>query len=222
MNAIAVRLALAAALLASPILPRASEPAAPADPDKVLAELQHGNARFVKGAALHPHETRARRGELARGQHPGAAILGCADSRVPPEVVFDEGLGDLFVVRLAGNVAGPLDVGSLEYAVEHLGVSLVVVLGHHSCGAVKATVDSGGHAEGNIGEIVKAIAPAVEEARAHPGKEGLVDDAVHANARRTAAELTEKSPILEEAVKKGHLKIVVGVYDLASGKVDFE
>lgn len=219
MNAIALRLALLAALCA-PTLPRASEPAA--DPAKVLAELREGNSRFVKGAPLHPHETAARRSELAGGQHPGAAILGCADSRVPPEVVFDEGLGDLFTVRLAGNVAGPLDVGSLEYAVEHLGVSLVVVLGHHSCGAVKATVDAGGKAEGNIGAIVKEIAPAVDEARAHPGKEGLVNDAVHANARRTAAALVERSPILAEAVEKGHLRIVVGVYDLASGRVEFE
>jgi carbonic anhydrase len=217
----ALRLALAAALQL-PALSLASEPAASPEPAQVLAALKEGNARFVKGAPLHPHETTARRTELAGGQHPGAAILGCADSRVPPEVVFDEGLGDLFVVRLAGNVAGPLDVGSLEYAVEHLGVSLVVVLGHHACGAVKATVDSGGEAEGNIGAIVKEIAPAVEEARAHPGKEGIVNDAVHANARRTATALLARSPVLAEAVEKGHLKIVVGVYDLASGVVDFE
>jgi carbonic anhydrase len=219
-------LALAAVLL--PAFARAADshaghaaPAGPA-PDAVLKQLEEGNARFVAGKPKHPNASPARRGELAKGQHPKAAILGCADSRVPPELVFDEGLGDLFVVRVAGNVADPIDVGSVEYSVEHLGVGLVVVLGHHSCGAVKATVESGGKADGNIGAIVAEIAPAVEQAKAAPGKEGIVDDSVHANAKRTAAALVERSPILKKAVEEKKLKIVAAIYDLGSGKVEFE
>ena len=217
------RLAVLAAAL--PILAAAEEHhAAPAGPtpDAVLKELQAGNARFVGGKPKHPDASRARRAELAKGQHPKAAVLGCADSRVPPELVFDEGLGDLFVVRVAGNVADPVDVGSIEYAVEHLGVGLVVVLGHHSCGAVKATADAGGKAEGNIGAIVSEIAPAVEQAKASPGKEGLVDDAVHVNARRTAGALVERSPVLKKAVEEKKVKIVAAVYDLKTGQVEFE
>jgi len=230
MRSAVIGTALAALLVAPPLAARAKEapPSAQAEaapavtPDAALAELQRGNVRFVHGKATHPHDTAKFRATLATGQHPRAAILGCADSRVPPELVFDEGLGDLFVVRVAGNVASALDIGSVEYAVEHLGVNLVVVLGHHSCGAVKATVDSGGKAEGNIGAIVEEIAPAVEQARHSPGKEGLVNDAVHVNAHRTAEALAAKSPILAEAVEAGKLKIVVGVYDLASGAVEFE
>ena len=216
------RLAVLAAAL--PILASAEEHhvAAGPTPDAVLKELQAGNARFVGGKPNHPDESKARRAELAKGQHPKAAVLGCADSRVPPELVFDEGLGDLFVVRVAGNVADPVDVGSIEYAVEHLGVGLVVVLGHHSCGAVKATADAGGKAEGNIGAIVSEIAPAVEQAKASPGKEGLVDDAVHVNARRTAGALVERSPVLKKAVEEKKVKIVAAVYDLKTGQVEFE
>jgi carbonic anhydrase len=218
------RLAVLAALV--PVLASASEshsaPAGPS-PDAVVKELKDGNARFVAGKSKHPDQTVARRAELAKGQHPKAAILGCADSRVPPELVFDEGLGDLFVVRVAGNVADPIDLGSLEYAVEHLGVGVVVVLGHHSCGAVKATVDASGvlEAQGNIGAILAEIAPAVNQAKATPGKEGLVDDAVHANAARTAGALVERSPVLKKAVEEKKLKIVTAVYDLASGKVEW-
>jgi carbonic anhydrase len=224
-----MRLRLAAALaVALPTFVLAAEHAAdhaaPAGPtpDAVLKELGEGNARFVSGKVKHPNASAARRTELAKGQHPKAAILGCADSRVPPELVFDEGLGDLFVVRVAGNVADPIDIASVEYSVEHLGVGVVVVLGHHSCGAVKATVDSGGKAEGNLGALVAEIEPAVEQAKAAPGKEGLVDDSVHANAKRTAQALVERSPVLKKAVEEKKLRIVSAVYDLASGKVEFE
>jgi carbonic anhydrase len=217
------RLVLAVVLLA-PALSFADEHAAHSGPtaEAVLKDLKEGNARFVSGQALHPNDTPVVRAKLADGQKPKAAILGCADSRVPPELVFDEGLGDLFVVRTAGNVTGPMGVGSIEYAAEHLGVPLVVVLGHHRCGAVKATTEANGHAEGNIGEIVKAIAPAVAQAKAAPAKEGLVDDAVHVNARRTAESLTERSPLLKKLVAEGKVKIAVAVYDLATGKVEFE
>ncbi len=190
--------------------------------DESLAALKKGNARFTSGKSAHPNGSAERRKKIAASQHPKAVVLGCADSRVPPELVFDEGLGDLFVVRVAGNVADPVNVGSVEYAAEHLGVPLVVVLGHHDCGAVKATAEADGKAEGNIGAIVSEIAPSVEQARAAPAKEGLVNDAVHANARRTAAALTERSPLLKRLLEERKLRIVVAVYDLASGKVEFE
>jgi carbonic anhydrase len=216
-----VILAASPALASEPAHGSHAAPAAPS-PDAVLQELQNGNARFAAGKPSHPNGSAARRKKLVEGQNPKAVILGCADSRVPPELVFDEGLGDLFVVRVAGNVAGPVDVGSVEYAAEHLGVPVVVVLGHHSCGAVKATVDTGGKAEGNIGAIVGEIAPSVEQAKAAPGKGGVVHDAVHLNATRVASTLTERSPVLAELVKEGKLKIVSAVYDLDSGKVEFQ
>lgn len=198
-----------------------ASPAGPA-PEVVLKQLKAGNARFAAGKATHPDGSAARRKELTKGQHPKAVILSCSDSRVPPELVFDEGLGDLFVVRVAGNVADPVNLGSVEYAAEHLGTGVVVVLGHHACGAVKATAESGGKAEGNIGAIVAEIAPAVEQAKASPGKEGLLDDAAHANARRAAAALTERSPVLAKLVEEKKLVIKTAVYDLASGVVEFE
>ncbi|MGB8932168.1 MAG: carbonic anhydrase [Anaeromyxobacteraceae bacterium] len=216
-------LTLAATLLA-PVTALSNDHAAPAapNPDVVLKQLKAGNARFAAGKSTHPDGSAARRRGLTKGQNPKAVILGCSDSRVPPELIFDEGLGDLFVVRVAGNVADPIDIGSVEYAAEHLGTGVVVVLGHHSCGAVKATAESGGKAEGNIGAIVAEIAPAVEQAKASPGKEGLLDDASHANARRAAAALTARSPVLAKLVEEGKLKIAVAVYDLDSGKVEFE
>ncbi|HSN13758.1 MAG TPA: carbonic anhydrase [Anaeromyxobacteraceae bacterium] len=216
-------LALAATLLA-PAAALPSDHAAPVapSPEAVLKQLKAGNARFVAGKATHPDGSVARRRDLAKGQSPKAVVLGCSDSRVPPELIFDEGLGDLFVIRVAGNVADPVNLGSVEYAAEHLGTGVVVVLGHHACGAVKATAESGGKAEGNIGAIVAEIAPAVEQAKASPGKEGLLDDSSHANARRAATALTERSPVLKHLVEEGKLKIAVAVYDLASGKVEFE
>ncbi|HSM93900.1 MAG TPA: carbonic anhydrase [Anaeromyxobacteraceae bacterium] len=222
MNRLAA-LAFAAALLA-PATALPSDHPAPAapNPDAVLKQLKAGNARFVAGKSTHPDGSVGRRKELTKGQAPKAVVLGCSDSRVPPELIFDEGLGDLFVVRVAGNVADPVNLGSVEYAAEHLGTGVVVVLGHHACGAVKATAESGGKAEGNIGAIVAEIAPAVEQAKASPGKEGLLDDSSHANARRAAAALTERSPVLKHLVEEGKLKIAVAVYDLASGKVEFE
>jgi carbonic anhydrase len=221
MNRIA---SIALVALFAPAAVSASDAAAPAapSPQLVLKQLQDGNARFVAGKPLHPDGSVARRRDLAKGQRPKAIVLGCSDSRVPPELVFDEGLGDLFVVRVAGNVADPVNLGSVEYAAEHLGSPVVVVLGHHACGAVKATAESGGKAEGNLGAIVAEIAPAVEQAKAAAGKDGLLHDAAHANARRAARAMTERSPVLAKLVEEGRLKIAVAVYDLDSGKVEFE
>jgi carbonic anhydrase len=189
--------------------------------DEALAELKAGNARFVAGTELSPTRDMKRVKEVASGQHPEAVILSCADSRVPPEMIFDEGIGDLFVVRVAGNVAEPSTTGSIEYAAEHLHVPLIVVLGHHKCGAVKATAEATGEPEGNLGSIVKEIQPAVAAAKAHPGKEGLVDDAVHENAKLVAEELESESPVLKHLVHEGKVKIVTAVYDLESGKVEW-
>jgi carbonic anhydrase len=218
-------LAAALPLLATPALPAAEEAHEgkhARTPEAILADLKAGNARFVAGKATRPHATAKRLRETAKGQAPEAIILGCSDSRVPPEIVFDEGIGDLFIVRVAGNVAEEHTVGSVEYAAEHLNAPLVVVLGHHNCGAVKATAEATGPVEGNIGALVKEIQPAVEETKKGPAREGLVNDASHANARKQAEALVSKSPVLKHLVEAGKLKVVAAVYDLESGKIEWE
>jgi carbonic anhydrase len=132
---------------------------AAAEANSPLARLEEGNRRAASNHSTHPHASSARRGEVAQSQSPFAVIVSCSDSRVPPELLFDQGYGDLFVIRIAGNVVEDTALGSIEYAVEHLGAKLLVVLGHERCGAVKATVD-GGEAPGHIGSIVNAIKPA--------------------------------------------------------------
>lgn len=222
MRSLAVALAatLATAGLARAEAPEAKDHGRRAT--EALAQLKAGNARFVAGKPAHPHQSAKRVKELAAGQKPEAVVLGCADSRVPPEVLFDMGLGDLFVVRVAGNVAEPATTGSIEYATEHLHVPLVVVLGHHKCGAVKATAEATGHVEGNIGAIVEELKPAVVAARIRPGSEGLVDDAVHHNARQVAEQLVYESPVIKHLVEKGEVRIVSAVYDLDTGKIEWE
>lgn len=186
-------------------------------PEKALARLMEGNRRHVQHRELHPDMEVKRRHDLATaGQHPFAVILGCADSRVPPELLFDQGLGDLFVVRDAGNVIDDEILGSIEYAVEHLGVRLVVVLGHEKCGAVSAAV-SGGEAHGHIKAVVDAIQPAVEESAKEPGDK--VHNCVVANARRTARLIRESEPVLKELAASGRIQVVAADYDLFSGKV---
>src|SRR6184192_4939728 len=134
-------------------------------PAEAISRLKEGNGRYTNGNLQHPGQTAERRTELAKSQHPFAAIVSCSDSRVPPEIVFDQGLGDLFVVRVAGNVIDDHGLGSIEYAVDHLGARLIVVLGHQSCGAVQAakeTIAAKGKAPGHIESLVTAIKPAVE------------------------------------------------------------
>jgi carbonic anhydrase len=163
-------------------------------------------------------ESATRREDLAKGQHPFAVVVGCADSRVAPEIVFDQGLGDLFVVRVAGQVLSDPDLASIEYAVEHLGARTVVVLGHERCGAVKAVVE-GGELHGHLPSFVPAIAPAVARARAEGGD--VLDRAVRANVERLVAELTRCEPILAENAYFGHVQFVGARYDLDSGEVEF-
>jgi carbonic anhydrase len=185
-------------------------------PDSVLAELKTGNAHHVQHQYKHPHETRARQRELVAGQHPHAEILSCADSRVPPEIIFDQGLGDLFVVRVAGNVATDTEIGSLEYGAEHLHIPLLVVLGHESCGAVTAAVE-GGEAKGHIAALVTLIKPAVDSSHGTPGDP--VANAVRSNVQMVVQQLRSSTPILSELVAHGKLKIVGGVYSLKTGQV---
>jgi len=179
-------------------------------------KLLDGNRRYVEAKRSHPNQTAERRTEVAKGQHPFAAIVSCSDSRVPPEVVFDQGLGDLFVIRLAGNILDDAALGSLEYAVEHLGVKYILVLGHERCGAVDATV-KGGEAPGHIGSVVKAIQPAVSKVKGEPGD--LLDNAVRVNVVMVVEQLKSSGPILAEHVKKGNLAIEGGRYDLYDGVV---
>ena len=179
-------------------------------------KLLDGNQRYVEAKTFHPDQTHARMTELARGQYPFAVILSCSDSRVPPEIIFDEGLGDLFVIRVAGNIVDDAVLGSIEYAVEHLHVKYVMVLGHERCGAVDATVKAG-HADGHIESLVKAITPAVDQVRSNPGD--LVDNAVRANVIMAVKQLRSASPILSELCKKNALTIEGARYDLDDGSV---
>lgn len=214
-----VRLAGAGAVLAglgTTLVRPATVAAAGPTPDEALQKLMDGNKRYVGGKPTRPNQTAKRRGELTRGQAPFAALLSCADSRVPPEVIFDQGLGDLFVVRVAGNVADDPGIGSLEYSVAVLGSPLVVVLGHSACGAVDATL-KGGEAPGRIGSIAKLIVPAVEKTKGQPGN--ALANAIHANVTLTVDRLKTTGPILSDALEKKKLKIVGAHYDLASGKV---
>ncbi len=182
---------------------------------KALALLLEGNARYAVHKETHPDSSLERRHELIQGQHPYAIIVGCADSRVPPELIFDAGLGDLFVIREAGNVLDNIVLGSVEYAVEHLGVKLVMVLGHESCGAVTAAVNH--TKEAHITAIVKAIQPAVAASKDQPGD--AVHNCVLANARHVAKQIHDSKPILAKAIASGGVKVVSAVYEIDGGKV---
>jgi carbonic anhydrase len=214
-------LAVASALLALAVFVTASETDSAITSDAALQKLMEGNARFVSENSTHPHQSATeRRAELLTSQHPIAVIVGCSDSRAPPEIVFDQGLGDIFVVRTAGEVMDNASLGSIEYAVEHLSVPLIVVMGHDSCGAVGAAVD-GGEAPGHIASLVEAIKPAVDEAR-KMGKEGqLLNESININVANVVKKLSSAEPIISEYVKDGKLKIVGARYYLDSGVVEF-
>lgn len=185
--------------------------------DEALARLLDGNARFVTSSAGHPHQDAARREVLAGGQAPFAIVVSCSDSRVPPEVVFDQGLGDLFVIRVAGNVVDDLGLASIEYAAEHLGTKLVMVLGHERCGAVTAAVQ-GGHLPGHLPTLMEALQPAVDAHREAHGDP--VEGAMLANIELTAANIRSSAPILAGLVAGGELRVVGARYDLDTGAVE--
>jgi len=191
-------------------------------PGAALKQLLAGNARFVAGKSMHPDLGVERRRSLAGGQHPFATILGCADSRVAPELIFDQGLGDLFVIRVAGNVVDDMVLASIEYSVIHTGSPLVMVLGHERCGAVTAAVqalagkDDEENRDTKIGVLAEAIAPSVKAAPADaPDK---VEAAVILNAQRAAHQVLASRP-LAERVRQGRLAVVSARYDLDDGRV---
>jgi len=186
--------------------------------------LVEGNARYSSWKAESPNVSFARLTETAaKGQHPIATVLACSDSRVPVERIFDRGIGDIFVVRVAGNVCGTDEVASLEYGVDHLGTRLLIVLGHTNCGAVMAAL-SKGEAHGNLPALLDKIAPAVASARKkNPGlaDKDLVCAAVIANVWQSIADMYKSSAILREKARSGALTVVGAVYDIANGKVTF-
>jgi carbonic anhydrase len=187
--------------------------------DEALSRLLNGDKRFVAGKSKEPHGAALleRRHALAKDQKPFAVIVSCSDSRVPPELVFDVSLGDIFVIRTAGEVVDQVAAGSIEYAIEHLGTRLIVVLGHQRCGAVSAAV-SGATDTGDIPDLLKAILPAVEETKDQPGDR--IDNAVRANARDVAKRLQNTGPILTPRVQSGEVKIVPAYYSLDTGQVE--
>ncbi len=189
------------------------------DPDRALAHLMDGNVRFVEAKMVHPAQDPEHRLRVSRGQQPYAVVLTCSDSRLPPEVVFDQGLGDLFVVRVAGNIVDAALLGSIEYAVGHLNVPLVVAMGHESCGAVEATLESLQHhtrPHGDVAALVDAITPAVPVAESRAGN--LVENTVRANAEMSRDRIAA-SEELAEPLKSGRLKVLAAYYSLDDGKV---
>jgi len=186
-----------------------------ATPDQALQRLMAGNSRFAQGKPNYPHQTLARLKEIAQTQKPFAGILSCADSRVPSEIVFDQGLGDLFVCRVAGNIATPDEIGSLEFGTLVLGAELIMVLGHERCGAVDATI-KGAQVPGQIGSLIEAIQPAVKRSAGQPGNR--LQNATKANVAIQIAKL-KLSPVLSQLIQAGKLKVVGGYYDLDTGEV---
>jgi carbonic anhydrase len=190
--------------------------------DQALRLLKEGNDQFRMDAPYRAAPGRERRIELARGQAPFCVLVGCSDSRVPPELLFGRGLGELFIIRNAGNTVDTAALGSIEYGVGVLGCPLIVVLGHEACGAVAAAVDvvdRNATFPGVIGEMIQPIIPAVLAARSQSGD--LLDNAVRMNARRVAARLKTQSTVLQEVLRQDKLKIIAARYDLDDGDVDW-
>ena len=186
-------------------------------PAEAISKLKEGNGRYTSGNVQHPGQTAERRTELAKTQHPFAAVVSCSDSRVPPEIVFDQGLGDLFIVRVAGNVINDEGLGSIEYTVDHLGTRLILVLGHQRCGAVDAareTIAAKGKAPGHIQSLVAAIKPAVEAT----AKDDL-ETTIKANVKNVVQALRSSTPILKAEVDSGKIQIIGGYYSLDTGAV---
>lgn len=191
----------------------------PLSADKLWADLMAGNKRFVAGHA-EAFDLVKLRGSLARGQHPKVVVLACSDSRVAPELLFDKSLGDLFVVRSAGNIADAIGVGSIEYAVEHLGSSVLVVLGHTGCGAVNAACSGEKMPTPGLQAIVDKITPAVLQSRKNDGKSGaLVESAIKENVHQSAKDVLASSDLLRHFVEEGKLTVFEAEYKLDTGEV---
>jgi carbonic anhydrase len=215
---------LGLAALGLPGLARAADPVAKTNltPDQALQLLKEGNDQYRMDAPFRNAQGRERRVQLARGQAPFCVLVGCSDSRVPPELLFGRGLGELFIVRNAGNTVDTAALGSVEYGVGVLGCPLVVVLGHENCGAVAAALEvvrNNATFPGVIGEMIQPIIPAVLASRNESGD--ALHNAVVANARRVAARLRTQSAVVQDALRAGKLKIVAARYDLDDGDVDW-
>ncbi len=185
--------------------------------------LEKGNSRFVSGTAQHPRSDEMRREETASGQRPFATILTCSDSRLPVERIFDQGIGDLFVIRVAGNVAGVSEIATAEYGVGHLNTPLMVVMGHKECGAVAAAA-KGAEVHGALPHLLSHIKPAIESVKQKNGQlkdEAFLAAAVVANVRRTMEELLQTSETIQEKVEKQELLLIGAVYDIESGQVEW-
>ena len=195
----------------------AHSPAISADPAEVFSQLKAGHQRFLEGHSIHPHTSRERLTEVAAGQHPVAAVLGCADSRVPVELLFDSGLGDLFVVRSAGNTAFTAAIGSLEYAVAHLGVTLIIVLGHERCGAVGAALDLSAKFSPSLAQVVGQVRMELLAA----GAMDDLDKACRVNAVHSAQNLADSSVLITDLLRQGRLHIQSGYYDLDTAEIDW-
>ncbi|GAA3065400.1 MULTISPECIES: carbonic anhydrase [Actinomycetes] len=199
----------------------AISPSPAPSPAEVWERLQAGNARFVSGEVAHPNQNAARRSSLTDGQHPMAVIFGCSDSRLAAEIIFDVGLGDVFVVRTAGQVIDDAVLGSLEYSVDVLEVPLIVVLGHDSCGAVTAAMESAASATtptGFVRSLVERITPSVLAAQ----RQGLttVNETVEEHVKQTVSRITEHSRAIYEAVQDGRTAVIGVTYRLAEGRAD--
>ncbi|HEX5024759.1 MAG TPA: carbonic anhydrase [Agriterribacter sp.] len=190
----------------------------------LLDKLKTGNEKFVSGYPAHPHETLKRIRELKKGQNPFVVLVSCSDSRIPPELIFDQGLGDVFSIRTAGNVIGDYELGSIEYAVEHLHCKLVVVLGHENCGAIQAyaTSDSTKHNDDHIQNLVNYIASEEEEKIIPDSLKSNIDTLVKANIRHGVHLLKSSTPVLKPLVEKNEIKIIGAYYDLDNGKALFD
>jgi carbonic anhydrase len=205
------------------VLSHATDPtASTVDAKAALAKLKAGNARFTSQSESGAKPVQARRAETAQTQKPFAIVLGCADSRTPPELIFDQNLGDLFVVRVAGNVLNDHVLGSIEYAVEHLGTRLIVVLGHERCGAVQAAksnlaTKSTSPAPDHIASLLTALRPPVEATA-----KADLDASIHANVRHVVQALRSSEPVLKKQVSSGAVSVLGAYYDLDTGRVEFE
>lgn len=196
----------------------AQAPTTPQTTEQIWTSLQEGNKRFVDGKGT-ARNVVSQRQSLTKSQHPLIAVLSCSDSRVPPEIILDQGLGDLFVVRTAGNSADPISIGSLEYAVEHLGTVVIVVLGHQSCGAVTAACSGEKMPTSNLEAVVEPIAQSCRVAKERHASDELVDFAIKDHVRETADELLSRSEALKHAHDEGKLSIIEAYYSLDSGTV---
>ncbi len=191
-------------------------------PENALERLIEGNERYHQGRALHPRQTHHFRLFTHAAQSPFAVISTCSDSRVPAEIIFDQGVGDLFVVRTAGNISSASQIGSIEYAVEYLGAKLVLVMGHTNCGAVTAVAE-GLQVNGNIKELLRLIRPAVQKVAAEHNQEPIeswLSEAIKANVKQSIHDLLSQSPFLNQKIEQKEIKVVGALYHIISGNIE--